>query len=397
MRFLFLTTVLPRGGGGGGEIVSQGVIDVLRQSAGEVRVLGYRRPEDRSPLLPGEVCVGRRPVETSSAGMMSLVWMARAAAAGVPYSSMKYRSRGFRRAVREALGRQPGIVFVDHAQVHFGLDLVATSLPVVFIAHNVEGDSYRRLAGSAEHPALRWAHRREAGLIGNVESDMARRAAQIWTLTDEDADCFRALGSADVRTLEVASAFGVPDGVAPTHDIGLIGTWSWEANALGLRWFSAEVVPRLPDHLRIEVAGRGAEWLRGRHANLTVRGPVPDAQRFLSQARVVAVPAVAGGGVQIKTLDAIASGSAAVATPVAARGLGRLPRSVFIAKDPVDFAAHLGRLAADPAQRPDPEAVSWSRARRARFQASLEAWTGELVRARTKPELAPSGGTETSN
>jgi hypothetical protein len=48
----------------------------------------------------------------------------------------------------------------------------------------------------------------------------------------------------------------------------------------------------------------------------------------MAQAKVVAIPTLSGGGIQIKTLDAIASGSAIVATPVALRGISDPPATV---------------------------------------------------------------------
>lgn len=382
MRLLFLTTVLPAAGRSGGEIVSQSVIDALVQGGHEVRVLGYRRPGDDFAGR-GDACVGQRPIETSGAGLRPAVWMASALARRTPYSTAKYRSRAYRSAVRREHNLQPAAVFVDHAQAHFALDSIrASSRPLVFIAHNAEAEGYARLATAADRRVARWIHRREARLIREVEVELARRARQIWTLTEADAAYFRSLQpGADVRALEVSSRMVAPPTEAPTCDIGLIGSWSWRANAVGLEWFAAEVVPRLPDQVRIEVAGRGAQWLRDRHPNLVVHGVVPDARSFLARSRVVAVPALAGGGVQIKTLDAIAAGVPVVTTPVGVRGLGELPRSTVVVEDAADFALQLSQLAADgDRQRPDPDAIAWSSGRRARFRDSVATWTQDVTR-----------------
>ncbi len=382
MWLLIVTTVLPRGSAGGAEIVSESVIEILRQTGKEVRVLGYQRPGNDSALRDGEICVGRRPVETSSAGARALKWLVSAITHGRPYSVTKYRSRAVIREVRRALEDQPAIVFVDHAQMHFVLNEPRRSgPPVVLIAHNAEGQNYARLSAASDSALWRWLHRREARLLGEIEAELARPTRQVWTLTEADAEVFRGLADdVDVRPLEVPAAILDPPSAQPTFDIGLIGSWTWRPNALGLEWFMDEVLPRLPDRLRIDVAGRGADWVRTRHPGVNLRGPVPDAARFLAEARVVAVPATTGGGVQVKTLDAIASGVSVVATPVAARGLGQLPRSVEVAAHPAEFAAALGRAVADAKRsRPDPEAISWSQARRQRFRAAVTSNCQELM------------------
>ena len=117
--------------------------------------------------------------------------------------------------------------------------------------------------------------------------------------------------------------------------------------------------------------------------NVAVRGVVPDAAEFLSKARVIAVPAVSGRGLQIKTIDAIASGIPVVATRHAARGLSELPPSVAVAETARDFAAHIRQFVAEPQrERPNRAALAWSRARQQRLEGSVAEWVKELsVRA----------------
>src|SRR4029077_15790218 len=106
-------------------------------------------------------------------------------------------------------------------------------------------------------------------------------------------------------------------------DVAVLGTWTWSANRAGLKWFLGEVCPHLPPWLAVEVAGAGSEALEGSAPGVRMRGRVPEVMPFLQRARVVAVPSVRGEGVQINTLDAIASGRAVVATPIATRGIDR--------------------------------------------------------------------------
>ncbi|HEX8067698.1 MAG TPA: glycosyltransferase [Thermoleophilaceae bacterium] len=382
MSVLVVTNLLPAGRSGG-EIVTRSVVDALRSAGRDVRVLGYRRTDDRAPEAGGEVCVGRRPAETAGAGARALGWGARAVAGRAPYSAVKWRSRAYARAVEGELRERPEVVIVDHA----GLEVVippseAVAAPTVFVAHNAEGEMYGRLAAEARGPLRRWPYAREARLIRGVEARLVRRARQTWALTEDDASYLRGLDpAADVRTLDVASSIDAPAAAPePGFDVAAIGTWSWHANARGLEWFADEVVPLLPAGTTVEVAGRGADWLRGRHPGVAVRGMVPDALEFMSRARVVAVPSVTGGGVQIKTLDAIASGVPVVATAVATRGLDDLPGSVAVAPDPEAFAAELVRLAAErDRERLRAEALAWTRARRERLGAAVAAWVAELA------------------
>ena len=140
------------------------------------------------------------------------------------------------------------------------------------------------------------------------------------------------------------------------HDVGLIGTWTWEPNLLGLTWFLSEVVPHLPSHLRIAVAGRTPDWLQA-PAEVSLLGKVPDAASFLTGCAVVALTSRAGTGVQLKTIEALQLGLPAVATSLSMRGLNDWPPNLEIADDAVAFArllaAHVAAVQAGDVRRVD--------------------------------------------
>ncbi|MBV9213186.1 MAG: glycosyltransferase [Actinobacteria bacterium] len=384
---LMLTTALPGQVRSGGEVVSQAIIDALRAGGTQPRVVGYRRSGDDRPPEPWEQIAGTRPIESDAAGLRAVGWMARAIVSRTAYSVAKYRSRAYRRAVAEALVAGVEAVIADHAQVSFACARVENA-PLIYVAHNVERGLYAELAESAQNPLAGWAYRREARLLDAIERDLVQRADQVWALTAEDRDVLRNVAAGpDIRLLEVPSALdqtAAARAPVPNRDVVLLGNWTWRPNARGLRWFVDDVVPRLRGACAIAVAGSGADWLRGRHGeDVEVVGPVADALSFLAGARAIAVPALGGGGVQVKTLDAIATGLPVIASTAAVRGLADLPATVTVAEDADAFAAALRAAtgsAGDPAARE--EALRWSRERRARFAASVNAGIRDVIDSR---------------
>ena len=154
----------------------------------------------------------------------------------------------------------------------------------------------------------------------------------------------------------------------------MLGTWTWKANEVGLRWFMDEVHPLLPGDTSIAIAGRGSAPIGGDRPNVTCTGFVDDAAAFLGSGRVVVIPTVAGEGIQVKTLDAIAAGRPTVATSLALRGIDSPPPTVRIADDPAEMAAAIEQLLGAPAtNEPDPEAISWAGRRRSDFDSALAA------------------------
>lgn len=373
-RIGFLTTVLPHTARGGGEIVSGAFIEAMRTAGHSVTVVGYLRRGDPRPTGGRSIAVAERTIETDAARRREVArWILLGMARREPYSAAKYRSRAYLAALRTVLADGCDLVVVDHAQLGWlAPALTAWRCPVVFIAHNSEHALYRSVAAAADRLAKRQMMLRESRTVERLERRLASLAIETWALTGDDVRTLSSLGASAVRRFDVPPAFGPPREAEKCFDVGLIGSWTWEPNAVGLRWFLDAVVPRLPDELTIEVAGDGAEWVLGRHPNVRYRGYESEPRRFLSQARVVAVPALRDGGLQIKTLDAVASGSSVVATPFAARGLADLPATVRTADDPSGFAEATAELARGAAPQEGLRlALDWWTRRTKRFRAEV--------------------------
>ncbi len=392
MNILFFTTILPRHQRMGSEVASQSFITALRRAGHRVTVVGYMRRDD--PFFPDEteVVVGQRYIETKQAKGYPLLWMLLAFLLNLPYSSAKYYSQAYRQTVKTLLAQHPDAVVVfDHPQLGWLRRLIPANQPQIMIAHNIEHDIYRQHAASTSWPAA-WIYQREARLIQNWEDQLALAADQVWALTHQDAQCFAHLGDR-VRTVSLPASFtDRPEATltAPpkTCDIGLIGSWAWKPNQEGLQWFLKTVYPLLPPNLSIQIAGRGAEWLSEpaqvqQYPNLRYCGFVPDAQTFMAQARVVAIATLSGGGIQIKTLDAIASGSQIVATSIALRGIANLPAAnlpvtVQTADQPQAFAAALLAAIRQSQSNLTASPQGWQQTRQAQFLSEIDQAINDL-------------------
>ncbi|MEL6166737.1 MAG: glycosyltransferase family 4 protein, partial [Cyanobacteria bacterium J06628_3] len=266
---------------------------------------------------------------------------------------------------------------IDHAQLGWLLPLVAQKSKVIFIAHNLEHQLYEEQLKSAQKYVSKYIYKREARLIKKMEDNLAASSQQVWTLTSHDSNYFYAHNLCS-KVFHLPSIRTVPPkNSAIKHcDIGIIGSWTWKANKYGLEWFFQTVYPHLPKNISIHVAGSGAGWLMERYPNVKYCGFVPDAQTFMSLARVIAIPSISGGGIQIKTLDAITSGSQIVATTVAMRGILDYPSAIEIADEPECFARSLIQfLALDDVQTERTKLLdnrlTWSVLRRENFYRSV--------------------------
>lgn len=359
MRVLVATTVLPDPAQGGGEVVTTAFVRALRAAGHDVCVLGLVRPgAPASASVAGELrrVVGERAIETATASpLVRARWLAGALLRREPFSVAKYRSRPPLDAARPW-----DLAVVDHLQMAWLAPRLGR--PLVLIDHNHEADVYAQQARTASGPG-RWLWSREHRRIGALERRAVAAADEVWVLTRSDAAAL----SGDARRIRV---FAVPGVEPPARQeragdhVAVLGTWTWGPNREGLRWLLDEVVPRLGGTPEVVVGGRGAEALGAPPPGSRFAGRVPDAATFLGQAAAIAVPAVAGSGVQVKTLDAIASGAPVVTTTVGLRGIDDAPPSVRVADDPEGFAAAL-RAAVDAPRTED--GIAWARERAERF------------------------------
>ncbi len=381
MNILFLTTILPSQRKTGGEIASQSFIDALEKAGHRVVIVGYQRRDDISLTRSNQISIGKRYIETHKSSYYPLLWMGLSILTKLPFSGAKYYSNNYVQTVKNLLVKDKyDFVIIDHAQIGWIANTLRKTISkIIFIAHNIEHEIYIAL-DSTNNGLSKQIYKREARLIKTSEDNLAKIVKQIWTFTSHDLEYFQKLN----RNTQV---FDLPSNLVlnsklflhqtnlDSFDIGIIGSWTWNANSLGLKWFFEAVYPHLPKSLSIHVAGKGAEWLAQQYTNVKYCGFVPDVQAFMAQAKVIAIPSITGGGVQIKTLDAIASGSPIVATPVALRGISEYPSYIKVAEKPDEFAHTLVDLLSINALQAGvknhhiefQERLHWSQTRQKRF------------------------------
>lgn len=94
-----------------------------------------------------------------------------------------------------------------------------------------------------------------------------------------------------------------------------VGTRYWP-NMVGIRWFCSHVLPDLSEHIILDIVGRGTEMLREELTDqrIVVHGGVDDLHQFYRDADIVIVPLFDGGGMKMKTAEAISFAKCIVGT-----------------------------------------------------------------------------------
>jgi glycosyltransferase involved in cell wall biosynthesis len=186
------------------------------------------------------------------------------------------------------------------------------------------------------------------------------RATQLAAVTAEDAAAMR-------RTVPRMPVRVVPDGAdhvalrqpsggdGRDREVVLVANFAYAPNVDAARYFCRDILPRIavPD-LRVWLVGNAppgeVEALAAEQ--VVVTGRVPDVLPYLDAAAVVVCPLRIGGGIKVKTIEALRRGKAIVSSSIGAQGLeGSARLALSIADDPAGFAVEVRRLLHDRAHR----------------------------------------------
>jgi len=350
MHFIFISSLVPVAAPASGyDIANRVIVDAVRLLGHKVSVIGFLQPGQTAAAPDDTRLLGTLEVTNARVGkMQKALWLKDAFVHGEPVSVAKMHAVTAS-DIRAALG---GFEAID------GLILNSVQLPgafldvfkewsSLFVAHNVEARTAADNADLAGTAVSRWLYRRDAHLLRLLEQDLCAQARHVFTLAEADRAELGVASAERSTALPLVTSVTPPEAPSPRpseFDVGLIGSWSWTANRTGLDWFLAEVAPRLPNDVKIAVAGGLGANTPAAPANVTFLGRVPDARAFVRSCRLVPLVSQTGTGVQLKTIETFEMGLPAVATQSALRGISDRPDNCVAADDPAAFAEAMTRL-----------------------------------------------------
>jgi hypothetical protein len=350
MRLAFITSLLPsKTPDTGFEIANACVLSALKDAGAEVVQFGFLRDTETNQPPNGAVVLDRIVIENSIASkLQKMRWLLASLSRGLPIISTKLALFGEEklRAAIQAHGPFDAYI-LNSAPVAGAFPNLMLDKPSIMVAHNVEFISARENAQNASG-ATGFLYARESRLLQDIETRVIEKCRFIWCLAEEDRQSFGKNIDAKSSVLPLL----IPDQILPKNieakfDVGLIGTWTWQPNRVGLNWFINEVTHQLPADITIGIAGRFPEGFNTTHPNITLLGRVPDAAEFVASSRVVALCSRTGTGIQLKTIETLQAGKPAVATTSSVRGIGKLPPTCLVSDDATDFAHALTKLVRD--------------------------------------------------
>jgi len=277
---------------------------------------------------------------------------------GAPELARLCRTPAMESALRAMLQRfRPDVVWIQFPQMAQYVEL-CEGVPCVMDVQDAYTVSGFRQAQRRPGPRqwLNWV------AWARYEARHYPRFATSLTLSEQDAQVLQALNPATRAMsmglpLAAESVLQRPALAAEPGRVGFAGSFGHQPNLEGMGWFLRDIWPRVRERLpqaRFVVAGRNppASLVAAAGAGVEFSGFVPDIHDFYAANSVTVVPLVSGGGVKIKTVEAMLAGSAVVSTRIGVEGTGALDGChAMVADDAQAFADRIVSVLSDPALR----------------------------------------------
>ncbi len=238
----------------------------------------------------------------------------------------------------------------------------AAGIDAVLDMVDVDSEKWREMAAKSRPPKS-WIYAREARTLLAFERRAARQATRVLLSSPAEAALFTArapeaapvtlsmLNGVDLAYFSPSHVFASPfDAGAPV--IVFTGDMSYWPNVEAVRWFAAEVLPRVrllaPNSVFAIVGARPTDAVRALAApGILVTGRVPDIRPYLAHAAAVVAPLLLARGVQNKVLEGMAMGKVVIATAAAEQGLDvARDGAVLVADDAAQMAVRVAETLA---------------------------------------------------
>jgi glycosyltransferase involved in cell wall biosynthesis len=296
---------------------------------------------------------------------------------GQPFMMLRDDRKAMRNLVDELSARhQFDIAHAD--QLNMGQ--YAERIPGAFKildAHNALWLLYKRLWETMSSGLRKWLLGRDWRMLKTYEGRLVREFDWRMLKTYEgrlvrEFDAVLAVSHEDKIALQEAAGETVDIAVIPiavdTEEVAVverepsprhilhIGTMYWPPNIDSVNWFVQEIYPLIcqqrPD-VQFDVVGSRppSELLALNDAGLgiNVAGYVEDPTPYQQRAAVMVVPLLAGGGMRVKILNALAEGIPIVSTTLGYEGIEVTPgQDILVGDTPEAFAAEVLRVLNDP-------------------------------------------------
>ncbi len=209
---------------------------------------------------------------------------------------------------------------------------------VYYRAHNIEHEVWKQRA-THSHGFKRLLHGNIARKMKGYETGFYGALEGILSISKDDTSYFKHFNP-NTQTFFPTAKISNSEPPADDTTLCFIGNFDWQPNVDAIDSFLQEIYPHLRaqhPELQFHIAGKGSAQFSQKELGVYGHGFVEDSNAFLASHGIFIAPLRFGTGLNIKVMDALCLGKAAILSEVAIQGLLKT-EGLCIAKTPEDFA-----------------------------------------------------------
>ncbi|MFZ1082433.1 MAG: glycosyltransferase family 4 protein [Candidatus Kryptoniota bacterium] len=269
-----------------------------------------------------------------------------------PINIQKYHAKStLDKIVDFVKNKQFDLIHVDHLHVaYYGIALSRIfNVPVALREHNLELKIMERFSKSSGNPVYRAYAKSQMKKFMKYEPLICSMVDKCIMITEEDRDRLLSMRK-DVDAIVIPAGvdtdfFKPSDLIGDEDTIIYVGGLDWLPNIDGLKWFVNEVMPiviKSKPNVKFYIYGKGASHGVDKlddGKNVIVKGFIKDVRQAFEKGRVMVVPLLAGSGIRIRILEAMAAGKPIVTTSIGCEGIKTEPgKNIMVADTAKHFA-----------------------------------------------------------
>lgn len=240
-------------------------------------------------------------------------------------------------------------------------NIPVTTIPIVLVEHNIEYLVYERFAQNAPLP-LRPLLFLDVFKLRRGEEAFWKRATHIVTVSEKEKEVIGlpqvsvVPNGVDTKIFQLRKDLHIIN--KPQADILFIGDFKWIQNKDSARWIIEEIYPKIGQYFK--QARKVTLWIVGKHIPAAIKTISSDqsivfdensqkpTEKIFSDADVLLAPIRVGGGTQYKILEAMASGTPVVTTPLGIEGIDATDeKDVLVGKSSHELARLTAKILED--------------------------------------------------
>ncbi len=360
MNILLLTQVLPYPPDSGPKVKTYNLIKYLTRHH-EVTLVSFVRGNQTDHIRHlKKYCRAVHTVPMARSLFRDAWYMARSFMTGTPFLILRDDSAAMRNVVDTVCLDNPyDAVHADQLNMAQYAQRAPARLRVLD-EHNALWLLYQRLWETMPFGIRKCLLKRDWQLLKRYEGRTCSDFDLVLAVSPEDKAAIEETTGHPVPIRVIPIAIDTEESPALARNPGPcilhMGTMYWPPNIDAVRWFANRVYPLIrrqrPD-VQFDVVGPrppaeiSALGAKGQGINVT--GYVEDPEPYMKRSAVLVVPLLAGGGMRVKILNAMAAGIPVVSTTLGYEGIELQPgRDILVADTPESFAAQVLRVLNEP-------------------------------------------------